>query len=137
MKRILLTLLAIVALVLFASIATAQTKAQPKTQAPAAPAEKALELTDDITPPRLLEVANPEYTDVAKKKKIEGQVVLDIVVDKKGNVVDAKVKKGLGYGLDENAVAAVKVWLYKPAENKDGQPVPVHMEVTTDFYLHE
>jgi TonB family protein len=135
MKRILLTLLAIVALVLFASMAIAQTKAQPKTQ-PAAPAEKPLELTDDITPPRLLEVASPEYTDVAKKKKVEGTVVLDIVVDKKGNVVDAKVKKGLGYGLDESAVAAVKVWLYKPAE-KDGQPVPVHMEVTTDFYLHE
>jgi TonB family protein len=135
MKRILLTLLAIMALVLFVSMATAQTKAQPKTQ-PAAPAEKPLELSDDITPPRLLEVANPEYTDVAKKKKIEGQVVLDITVDKKGNVTEAKVKKGLGYGLDENAVAAVKVWLYKPAE-KDGQPVPVHMEVTTDFYMHE
>jgi TonB family protein len=126
-------LLAILALVLFASIATAQTKAQPKA---GAAADKPYELTDDITPPRLLEVANPEYTDVAKKKKIEGTVVLDIVVDKKGNVVEAKVKKGLGYGLDENAVAAVKVWLYKPAE-KDGQPVPVHMEVTTDFYMHE
>ncbi|HUO59398.1 MAG TPA: energy transducer TonB [Candidatus Acidoferrales bacterium] len=135
MKRILLTLLAITALVLFASIATAQTKAQPKAGAQAS-TEKPYELTDDITPPRLLEVANPEYTDVAKKKKIEGSVVLDIVVDKKGNVVEAKVKKGLGYGLDESAVAAVKVWLYKPAE-KDGQPVPVHMEVTTDFYMHE
>jgi TonB family protein len=137
MKRVLLTLLAIMALLLLGSIATAQTKAQPKPQAaPQAAAEKPYDLTDDITPPRLLEVANPEYTDVAKKKKIEGTVVLDIVVDKKGNVTEAKVKKGLGYGLDESAVAAVKVWLYKPAE-KDGQPVPVRMEVTTEFYMHE
>ena len=136
MKRILLTLLAIMALVLIASIAAAQTKSQSKAMAsPQAPAEKPYELSDDITPPRLLEVANPEYTDVARKKKIEGTVVLDIVVDKKGNVIDAKVKKGLGYGLDESAIAAVKVWLYKPAE-KAGQPVPVHMEVTTDFYMH-
>jgi len=42
--------------------------------------------------------------------------------------------KGLGYGLDENAIAAVKVWKYKPAE-KNGEPIAVKMEVTLDFYM--
>ena len=58
------------------------------------------------------------------------------MVDKKGDVADAKVVKGLGYGLDENAILAVKEWKYKPAE-KDGEPIAVKMEVTVDFYLHD
>ena len=58
------------------------------------------------------------------------------MVDKKGDVADAKVVKGLGYGLDENAIAAVKEWKYKPAE-KDGEPIAVKMEVTVDFFLHD
>jgi TonB family protein len=97
---------------------------------------EAVAITDDITPPRLTEVASPDYTAEAKKKKIEGTVTLAIVVDKNGDVADAKVVKGLGYGLDENAIIAVKVWKYKPAE-KDGEPIAVKMEVTVDFFLHD
>jgi TonB family protein len=99
-----------------------------------APVIEAVALTEGITPPRLSEVASPNYTAEAKKKKIEGTVTLAIVVDKNGDVVEAKVVKGLGYGLDENAVIAVKEWKYKPAE-KDGEPIAVRMEVTVDFYL--
>ena len=97
---------------------------------------EAVAITDDITPPRLSEVANPYYTPEARKKKIEGTVTLAIVVDQKGDVTDAKVVKGLGYGLDENAIVAVKEWKYKPAE-KDGEPIAVKMEVTVDFFLRD
>jgi TonB family protein len=115
--------------------AMAQAKAVPAKAAQAAqPAVEAVSLTDDITPPKLREVATPEYTAEAKKKKIEGSVTLLIVVDKKGEVTNAKVIKGLGYGLDENAVVAVKEWRYKPAE-KDGEPIAVKMEVSVDFFL--
>lgn len=96
----------------------------------------AVELSKEITPPRLLEVASPEYTPEAKKKRIEGEVALMIVVNEKGDVTEAKVTKGLGYGLDENAVEAVKVWRYKPAE-KDGEPIAVKMEVTTSFVMKD
>lgn len=98
--------------------------------------DQSIAITDDITPPRLAEVASPDYTAEAKKKKIEGAVTLAIVVDKKGDVIDARVVKGLGYGLDENAIIAVKEWKYKPAE-KDGEPVAVKMEVTVDFSLRD
>ncbi len=98
--------------------------------------EQAVAITDDITPPRQTEVAVPEYTAEAKKKKIEGSVTLEIVVDRKGNVVAAKVVKGLGYGLDENAIIAVREWKYVPAQ-KDDEPVAVKMEVTVDFYLRD
>jgi TonB family protein len=131
MKRILLvvsTALLLLAAAPWCAAQNAQSKAQAINQAVA--------ITDDITPPRLSEVASPDYTAEAKKKKIEGTVTLAIVVDKKGDVVDAKVLKGLGYGLDENAIIAVKEWKYKPAE-KDGEPVAVKMEVTLDFYLRD
>ncbi len=104
-------------------------------QSKARAVDVAVAITDDIMPPRLSEVASPDYTAEAKKRKIEGTVTLMIVVDQKGDVVDAKVVKGLGYGLDENAIIAVKEWKYKPAE-KDDHPIAVKMEVTVDFYLH-
>ncbi len=96
----------------------------------------AVEIGPGITPPKLLEVASPEYTPEAKKAKIEGDVLLTIVIDQNGDVVDAVVKKGLGKGLDEQAIAAVKVWKYKPA-TKDDEPIAVKMDVTTTFMLHD
>ncbi len=128
MKRVLLAALTALLMVSVASSCAAQSKAQTIDQAVA--------ITDDLTPPRLTEVASPDYTVEAKKKKIEGSVTVAIVIDKKGDVVDAKVLKGLGYGLDENAIIAVKEWKYKPAE-KDGVPIAVKMEVSVDFYIHD
>lgn len=129
MRRIIL-LLSVLAL--FASLAWTQSNSGKKEESSKS---KAVDLTDDITPPRLLEIASPEYTDIAKKKHIEGEVVLSIVVNEKGEVKDVKVKKGLGYGLDENAIAAVKVYTYKPAE-KDDKPIAVRMDVSMQFYIH-
>ncbi|HVJ06036.1 MAG TPA: energy transducer TonB [Candidatus Saccharimonadales bacterium] len=127
MKRILTM---VFSLLLMLSVAPVISSAQTNAKA----MDEAVAVTEGITPPRLSEVASPDYTAEAKKKKIEGTVTLLIVVDKKGDVVDAKVVKGLGYGLDENAIIAVKEWKYKPAE-KDDQPIAVKLEVTVDFYL--
>jgi len=126
MKRIFLVMFIAVLMTSAAPWCAAQSRTQT--------INEAIALSDDITPPRLSEVAVPEYTAEAKKKKIEGTVTLVIVVDKKGDVIDAKVVKGLGYGLDENAIVAAKEWKYKPAE-KDGEPVAVKMEITVDFVL--
>ena len=126
MKRILFAALVVLMVMSVVPMCAAQSKGQAVIQAVA--------ITDDITPPRLREVASPDYTEEAKKKKVEGTVTLSIVVDTKGDVVDAKVGKGLGHGLDENAIIAVKEWKYKPAE-KDGAPVAVKMEVAVEFFL--
>ncbi len=131
MKRILLVACTTLLMMCVVPWSAAQNKASGKT-----PVIEAVAITDDITPPRLSEVANPYYTPEARKKKIEGTVTLAIVVNQKGDVADAKVVKGLGYGLDENAILAVKEWKYKPAE-KDGEPIAVKMEVTADFYLRD
>ncbi len=95
--------------------------------------KKVYELTDEITAPRLLEAATPGYTEEAKKKKIQGDVIVSIVVNEKGDVTEPKIKKGLGAGLDESAIEAAKVFKYKPGM-KDDTPVPVRMELTFNFY---
>jgi TonB family protein len=136
MKRILSSIFAALLMMSVTPYCAASDAAQSKAQNKATAIDQAVAITDEITPPRLSEVASPDYTTEAKKKKIEGSVRLMIVVDKKGDVVDAKVVKGLGYGLDENAVIAVKEWKYKPAE-KDGEPVTVKMEVSVDFFLRD
>jgi len=134
MKRIFFVVL--VVLLAAVALGMAQNPNQNASQSKAQAMGQAIALTDEITPPQLSEVANPNYTAEAKRKKIEGAATLSIVVDKNGDVVDAKVVKGLGYGLDENAVQAVKEWKYKPAE-KDGVAVAVKMEVEVDFYLRD
>jgi TonB family protein len=59
---------------------------------------------------------------------------MEIVVRRDGSVGDVKVLQGLGYGLDERAVAAVKQWKFSPGTLK-GTPVDVMVEVSMDFRL--
>jgi len=129
MRRALLAIFAAALLMLGAGVVMAQDTGQPQKDN-----TKPLELTDDITPPKLLEVAMPTYTENAKKKKIEGTVVVSIVVNTKGDVTDAKVVKSLDPELDQSALVAVKMWRYKPA-TKDDEPVAVRMDVNLDFHL--
>ncbi len=65
---------------------------------------------------------HPQYTDQARQKKIEGDVLLQVVFSATGQVQVQKVIRGLGYGLDEAAEAAAHQIQFKPAR-QDGQPV--------------
>jgi periplasmic protein TonB len=61
-------------------------------------------------------------------------VVLDVEVNTSGDVVNPKVMRSLGLGLDEKAIEAVSQWKFAPAM-KDGSPVSVNVEVEVDFRL--
>ncbi|MCB1101000.1 MAG: energy transducer TonB [Kiritimatiellae bacterium] len=56
------------------------------------------------------------------------------MIDKGGNVTDAKVLKGLPMGLDEKAIEAIKTWTFKPA-TLHGNPVSVYYNLTVNFRL--
>jgi protein TonB len=56
----------------------------------------------------------PTYTDAARTAQIEGVVRIELTVDEQGGVIDVKVLRGLGYGLDESAVAAAKKLAFEP-----------------------
>jgi TonB family protein len=74
------------------------------------------------------------YSEVARKAKYQGTVVLWIVVDATGAVMDCRVVKPLGLGLDEKAVETVMTWKFKPAM-RNGMPVPVRVMVEVPFRL--
>ncbi len=67
--------------------------------------------------------------------KITGTVQLSLVLGVDGVPHDVKIEKGLGHGLDEKAVEAVRKWKFQPAM-KDGQPVETKLYVTTTFRLY-
>jgi TonB family protein len=87
-----------------------------------------------IEPPKLLREVKPVYTDEARVRKLAGEVVLEIVVRQDGSVGDLRVIKGLGGGLNERAVQAVRQWRFSPAR-RQGTPVDVIVEVAVEFKL--
>jgi TonB family protein len=64
----------------------------------------------------------PTYTKEARDKKVEGDVVVQVVFTASGQVQVERVVRGLGYGLDEAAETAARQIQFKPAR-QDGQPV--------------
>ena len=88
------------------------------------------------TSPRLVREVKPQYTPEARQARIQGSVMLSVVVREDGTVGDVTVTKSLDtvYGLDDQAVKAVKQWLFEPG-TKDGKPVPVEVEIEMTFTL--
>ena len=87
-----------------------------------------------IEPPSLLTEVKPDYTEPARQRGIEGDVVMEIVVRRDGSVGDVRVLQGLGYGLDERAVQAVRQWRFSPAHRR-GAAVDVMVEVAMEFKI--
>jgi protein TonB len=87
-----------------------------------------------IEPPRLLREVKADYTDDARRRGITGDVVLEIVVRRDGTVGDVSILQGLGAGLDQRAVNAVRQWRFSPARRR-GEAVDVIVEVAVEFTL--
>jgi protein TonB len=76
----------------------------------------------------------PEFSEEARKAKFMGVVTVSIIVDKNGRPQNVHVTRGVGMGLDEKAVEAVKLYRFKPAR-EDGQPVAVYLNVEVNFEI--
>ena len=88
-----------------------------------------------VTAPKATYAPDPEYSDQARKAKYQGTCVLWLVVDADGLPQKIRVQRALGMGLDEEAIKAVQRWRFQPA-TKDGQPVPVMINVEVNFRLY-
>src|SRR5262245_5484776 len=87
-----------------------------------------------IEPPRLLKEVRADYTDEARRRGVTGEVVMEIVVRRDGSVGDVKILQGLGGGLNDRAIGAVRQWRFSPA-TRLGTPVDVIVEVAVEFKL--
>lgn len=87
-----------------------------------------------IAPPRLLHEVRPTYTEEARQRSVEGDVLLEIVVRRDGSVGEVRILQRLGSGLDERAVQAVRQWRFAPARRLN-TPVDVIVEVAVEFQL--
>jgi periplasmic protein TonB len=79
---------------------------------------------------------NPQYSEEAVKTKYQGVVMLLVTITADGRVTNIRVSKGLGVGLDEMAIAAVRTWRFKPALGPDNEPVTVNAPIEVTFRLY-
>ncbi len=101
-------------------------------QAPS-PQATVFRLGPGITAPFVVAKAKPEYSAEALLAKLEGSVLLSVVVDADGHTGDIKVDRPLGLGLDESAVENVRHWQFKPG-TKAGAPVAVRANEEVFFH---
>jgi TonB family protein len=85
-------------------------------------------------PAEILSKPVPAYTDEARSLKIQGEVLLEVVLQASGDLRVLRVVRGLGHGLDDNAVRAAQQIRFKP-ELKDGQPVDSTVVLHVVFQL--
>jgi TonB family protein len=88
-----------------------------------------------IPVPHVVSSPGPTYSEEARKAKIEGSVVLGLIVDERGNPTNLRVISSLGMGLDEKAIEAVRGWKFEPAFGKDGKPVAAKIFAEVAFHL--
>jgi len=79
------------------------------------------EVAAKAVPAEILSKPTPIYTQEAKSLRIEGEVLLEVVLEKSGSLRVLRVVRGLGHGLDDNAVRAAEQIHFKPA-TRDGEP---------------
>jgi TonB family protein len=89
-----------------------------------------------IVPPKPIKQASPKYTSEAMRAKIQGDVDVEIIVQKDGTVGDVRVTKSLDPDLDEAAITAARQWRFQPA-TKNGEPVEYTCTLSLEFRIHD
>jgi len=87
-----------------------------------------------VQPPKLLRGADPHFSDDARRAKLNGNVIVSLVVDKAGDPTDVWVMRPVGLGLDEAAAKAVLTYVFQPA-TCHGNPVSVYLNVGVNFQI--
>ncbi len=97
--------------------------------------ERPLLVGGPVQPPVRVYSPPPRYTEIARKARIQGSVIVSAVIDKEGRVARAEVLKALPMGLDRAAIDAISEWTFEPATLR-GEPVAVFYNLTVHFKLN-
>ena len=87
-----------------------------------------------VSAPQLIYQVEPEFSEEARKAKVAGNVLVTLVVDTSGHPQRVRVLRGIGMGLDEKAVEAVRQYRFKPAM-EGSTPVPVQVNIDVNFQI--
>ncbi len=87
-----------------------------------------------VRPPSVLYSVEPEFSEEARKAKFSGNVQVYLWVDEEGKPSHVRVVRGVGMGLDEKAVEAVRQYKFKPAL-QNGKPVKVDLYIDVNFQI--
>ncbi len=114
--------------------------AQPAVAAPA-PAQVSavregdvIDVNDLDAVPRAISAVRPAYSPIAQRQRVEGTVLLTALISETGQVMDVKVLKGVGFGLDEAATRAMRSTRFSPGM-KDGKHVKTWFPQSFTFKL--
>jgi protein TonB len=87
-----------------------------------------------VSVPEVIYSVEPEFSEEARKAKASGDVSVYLWVDEHGNPTHVRVVRGMGMGLDEKAIEAVRQYRFKPAM-ENGRAVTVEMYVIVNFQI--
>jgi TonB family protein len=87
-----------------------------------------------VTAPVILRQVRPGFTEDALARKIQGEVIVEVLILKNGSVRPVRVIRGLSADLNEKALEAASQWKFIPAKFK-GQPVDLIAEIAIDFNI--
>src|SRR5687767_1105918 len=89
-----------------------------------------------VETPQLIKEVKPQYTAQAMRAKIQGEVLLECIVQPDGSVGNVRVVRSLdsAFGLDQEAIKAARQWRFAPG-TRQGQPVPVLVTIAIAFTL--
>jgi TonB family protein len=91
-------------------------------------------LAGDVAPSVAEYTTPPLYSDEARRRSIEGVVLVRAEIDASGRVRDAQVTRGPGAGLEQNALVALRQWRFHPGTRK-GAAIPMDVEIEIAFTL--
>jgi TonB family protein len=87
-----------------------------------------------VTKPIVIHQEDPEFSDEARKAHFQGEVIVAIEVDATGRVINPRIVKSLGLGLDEKALQAALKWTFHPG-TLNGKPVTTRATISMTFHL--
>jgi periplasmic protein TonB len=88
-----------------------------------------------VSPVTCLYCPEPPYSEEARKAKLEGKLLLRVLVGPDGKAQRIQIVQGLGMGLDERAEDTIRTWRFSPARDAAKRPVASWVNIETRFQL--
>jgi len=86
----------------------------------------------EIRPALPVAFLNPEVSRSELPPGVQGDVVVEVTIDARGNIVEKRILQRIGYGIDEKVLAALEGWRFTPA-TQDGVPISSQHDIHFHF----